>query len=397
MLNRTFNQNRGTTMMRYGSMVLLLVALVFLALKSPAHAINELCLVADPEDPSLNVRDAPNGKVINRLRNGRAVFIMEKKPDSRSRPWANVMGYYKGEFREWGWVFHRNLDCFGAWNPAATTTADYPIVFTRAADLKPTGIALEGYGPDGFQIKQYENRCYYYGDGGNSLSVTADLLRYYEKNGFSLNSLCMALTSGILFDPESGRRLPSYVVVDEKVLRQQGFADAGVLSPELPLDVPKCFRRGVPLSDCVFNYNPVSGKKLSGRARDWFAQMGEKVLEIMTAELRSGTFARPCACEERNQIPRSCHTEKNGACEGERYIVGNLAIERRRLPGVPYEASIGFYDFSPALPLGFGYALFADGAAGPSGEIGSEELILAGKNRATKAGIQAVLNARSGN
>ena len=51
----------------------LLLVCAMLSIALPARA--EMCRIADPTDTSLNVRDTPGGKVINKLRNGRKVFI----------------------------------------------------------------------------------------------------------------------------------------------------------------------------------------------------------------------------------------------------------------------------------------------------------------------------------
>lgn len=69
------------------------------------------CVVADPVDPTLNVRSTPNGTLINRLKNGREIRILRTKNDTKGRPWGYAVGHYKGQFREWGWVFMQNVDC----------------------------------------------------------------------------------------------------------------------------------------------------------------------------------------------------------------------------------------------------------------------------------------------
>ncbi len=71
----------------------------------------EHCVVADRFGPVLNVRDAPNGEIINRLRNGRKVEIRGYEMDSQGRPWGLASGYYKGEFRLWGFLFMEDLRC----------------------------------------------------------------------------------------------------------------------------------------------------------------------------------------------------------------------------------------------------------------------------------------------
>ena len=361
-----------------------------------ARAAGEACLIADPNDTSLNVRDAPNGKKINRLRNGRKVVIQEVGYDARGREWARVSGDYKGTWRDWGWVFKIYIECSGTADEIPAQTEGYPLVFTRAAEVRSLGLVLANYGPDYDTVRRFPHRCHYYGDGGNDISVSSELLRHYQAKGFSLNSLCMALVSGIRFDPETGAQLPTYIVVDEKSLRQMGFAEAGVISEELPLDVPACFSRGVPYSDCTFNYHPQTGVKLGAETTNWYKAAGETIVASLRQELSTGHFASECTCAQVEANAAECRLEKHGACKGSQFIAGDLAVEYVSFRA-PQEAWVGFYDISPALPLGFGYALYADGAAGPSSAAGSDQLALSGKNRATKAKIQEVLNARAQN
>lgn len=81
------------------------------------------CVVADPVDPTLNVRATPNGELINRLRNGRRIKITEIRNDAQGRPWGYAVGNYQGQFRKWGWVFLQNVDCSG-FQPGQTVAAD---------------------------------------------------------------------------------------------------------------------------------------------------------------------------------------------------------------------------------------------------------------------------------
>lgn len=87
-----------------------LILFTFVGL-SPAEASSR-CQVTDPTGTPLNVRARPNGRVINRLRNGRQVVILRMARDTRGRPWAYVGGYYKGQWREWGWVFREFISCW---------------------------------------------------------------------------------------------------------------------------------------------------------------------------------------------------------------------------------------------------------------------------------------------
>jgi hypothetical protein len=72
----------------------------------------KVCKVTDPTGTPLNVRDQPNGRVINALKNGREVNIEAITNDSKGRSWAKVSGYYKGEYRIWGWVLREFISCY---------------------------------------------------------------------------------------------------------------------------------------------------------------------------------------------------------------------------------------------------------------------------------------------
>ena len=95
--------------------------------------------------------------------------------------------------------------------------------------------------------------------------VDAQVFEKYKKMGFSLIQLCMVLEgSGVLFDPETGRRMPTYVMVND-----------GEMEPETLLEPPPCFAKGRTVfnkknilltmfpSGCRFNYHPHSGRRLS--------------------------------------------------------------------------------------------------------------------------------------
>ena len=78
---------------------------------SMAHA-ERVCKVTDPTGTPLNIRDTPNGKIINKLRNERDVYITETAYDSRNRPWVYLEGYYQGKYRQWGWAIREFVSCY---------------------------------------------------------------------------------------------------------------------------------------------------------------------------------------------------------------------------------------------------------------------------------------------
>lgn len=89
----------------------LVTSLATISLSSSSKA-EQVCKVTDPTGTPLNVRDRPNGKVINALRNGREVHIHEIANDSQGRSWAKVGGYFNGEYRIWGWVIREFISCY---------------------------------------------------------------------------------------------------------------------------------------------------------------------------------------------------------------------------------------------------------------------------------------------
>jgi len=78
---------------------------------SAAHA-ERVCKVTDPTETPLNIRDEPNGKIINKLRNDREVYITDTTYDNKNRPWVYLEGYYKGEYRHWGWAIREFVSCY---------------------------------------------------------------------------------------------------------------------------------------------------------------------------------------------------------------------------------------------------------------------------------------------
>ncbi len=90
----------------------LAAALIIASSMTATNAASRRCKVTDPTGTPLNVRASPNGRVINRLRNGREVEILESGRDSRGRSWVYVGGYYKGRWRSWGWVFREFVSCW---------------------------------------------------------------------------------------------------------------------------------------------------------------------------------------------------------------------------------------------------------------------------------------------
>jgi hypothetical protein len=92
---------------------LICLSLVGIFSSTPARS-EQVCQVTDPTGTPLNVRDVPNGRIINAVKNGRNVYILKVITDNQGRPWAKVGGYYQGQYRVWGWVFREFISCYNA-------------------------------------------------------------------------------------------------------------------------------------------------------------------------------------------------------------------------------------------------------------------------------------------
>jgi hypothetical protein len=120
----------------------------------------------------------------------------------------------------------------------------YPLVFDSVNQLKRYGLALRGIGTNDVSV-HFPTRCYYYGDGGWDISISDALLSFYKSQGFSRRSACLALISGIRFNPEDGKHLATYILVDRKLLKPKDN-EPSALSAELPMSLPSCFKNGTP-------------------------------------------------------------------------------------------------------------------------------------------------------
>ena len=90
---------------------LFVVLITWIAVELPVQA-ERVCKVTDPTGTPLNVRDRPNGNVINALKNGREVDIIETAHDEQNRVWVRVASYYEGKYIIWGWVIREFISCY---------------------------------------------------------------------------------------------------------------------------------------------------------------------------------------------------------------------------------------------------------------------------------------------
>lgn len=269
----------------------------------------------------------------------------------------------------------------------------YPVILGDTESQRRLGLLEVNYGPyrGGPELA---NKCYYYGDGGNLLSVSDEFLATYTARKFTLRSLCLGLISGVMYNPETGARLATVIMADLVELASPDYiGEPGAITEELPIELPACFARGLPLTDCTFAYHPFTGARLLPTDTTRIAEAGAKVLVTGRRILAAGHYDRPCNSDQiyREVEDQSCYTEYSDGLSG--YYAREYRINPNHPVMVPFG---GFVDFSPVHPNGFAYAIFADGAAGPSASMESVTLALNGKNRASSASLNALKIAAGG-
>jgi hypothetical protein len=266
---------------------------------------------------------------------------------------------------------------------SATTASNFPLIFYPLGAEAQAGLVHEVWTGK----KHFETGCYHFGEGGAvNISISAELLAFYVQQGFSRRSLCMALISGIRFDPETGRRLATYVVIyDLKELRNHPD-DVGNLSPELPLAIPSCFARALPYSDCTWNFDAVTGKRLSDTLTRRFKAFGRKLEDAISA-FKNGPHEAPRDfCEEGDpsfrpgeKAQRLCSYYMEGATP---YLIWLQDDAQLQAISKEYSVSPYYVDLSEEFPEGFGYGLiYYDTGLGSSVPVDVTKAALAGAKR----------------
>jgi hypothetical protein len=107
----------------------------------------------------------------------------------------------------------------------------------------------------GTKVRSFPNSCR--SSGNARLSVSSGLLGHFRAQGFTLESLCLGLSSNILFDPETGRQLPLAFVPEIRGDQKNVF----------PLNLPSCFRNAVSYLECDNKFHTYWGSRWDERER----------------------------------------------------------------------------------------------------------------------------------
>jgi hypothetical protein len=228
---------------------------------------------------------------------------------------------------------------------------EYPVVYDSPSKLAQLGIAVSF----GKQVPPLKNKCYYYGDGGYLISTSDEFYNRFKRRGFSIEAMCLGLVSTTHYDPETGRRLPTYILVDRALVKT---SEPGAVTDELPLDLPDCFKNANPYTDCHFRYGRVTGKALTAAETETYQRLGAAIDKAMMPTINDVAGTQGFF----------------GSKDGEELIKGFRVTGGYSLPAevdaaIPEElrrySSASIWVCLSALPRGCGYGLDADGAAGP--------------------------------
>jgi hypothetical protein len=228
--------------------ILCFACLLFFSIPAKSEV---LCNVADPQDPTLNVRDSPAGSVINQLRNGRVVRIGQTKADSSGKSWVEVSGIYNGEWRNWGWVFASRLQCVDA---GKFSKESLSIEVLRAAGIVPQNVWDAKNNRSGNLLPVSCDEV----PNGWGVTLSNELYEAYRQRGFSRTAVCLALGGNrVYFDPATGQQLRLYRVGDDTLSVR-------------PIWLPDCYRSvqvireggyliGWRPTGCSMRYHPSTG------------------------------------------------------------------------------------------------------------------------------------------
>lgn len=260
----------------------------------------------------------------------------------------------------------------------AQDNAQFPVIFEKASELNALGLSLEG---PGGRSPKFKNTCYEFGGEASTvylISFSDAFFERYRRRGFTRESLCLGLVSQTRFDPETGKRLPSYVLVYPDELRKalkgkdrskltkaeiDALSESGVMTDELPLVVPDCFKNGTPYLDCNMRFGLTSGvpvRAVTAKRMRAFAQAWDR--QVIDA-IKSGKNLHVSAVSDGGPyLPIAGYWGMNPLYDGQ--PKGVMVPEAMWQTGDQF--SMTWTVISPNLPRGYGYALHATGELGPA-------------------------------
>jgi len=242
--------------------------------------------------------------------------------------------------------------------------ADYPVIFTSDDELTRLGIGgLE-----------FPNKCYAVTNTTVG-SISNEFFARFKSRGFTVESVCLGLLSETRYDPETGRRLPTYIFVNMENLAFELREDPARKDPafgyastsnETPLDLPNCFKNGTPYKDCVFRFGRKTGKALTAAETATYAELGAALDKWTRAMIASGNYPADKFedCDGRRPCEELGFKLKSGYYLSDDYsrpMLPNDVVFSGIRPSdwerLSRYSSASFWVRSSNLPRGYGYSL----------------------------------------
>jgi hypothetical protein len=166
--------------------------------------------------------------------------------------------------------------CLGVLMPPPNATAQERKV--TQIQMTIDELAAQGLAVLGTRIRPFPYSCQ--SSGNAKLSVSSGLLEHFRAQGFTLESLCLGLSSNIKFDPETGRQLP-LAFVPEIPRDQQN---------EFPLNLPSCFRNAVSYLECDNKFHTYWGSRWDERERAENRKYWQQFDVTIRQKIQNGRF-----------------------------------------------------------------------------------------------------------
>jgi hypothetical protein len=306
--------------------------------------------------------------------------------------------------------------CLNAVSAAAEPAIDFPVVFTSPQALAEFGIEIRGAGEFDSQgaLQPFPHKCYDLNGssvGYRPISMSNALLAKYSARGFTRETLCIALVSQARFDPETGKRMPTYIFRDDADIDQALDADEDQMSndPDLipsvfaskeavldavaafkrrdyeklntkqteafvrnynamteeqPLAAPACFKNGTPYLDCNWRFDMRTGKPLGDAETGRIKEFGQAIDQQMQDAIKSG---KPFGFEG-DGGDSDGYLARRGSMDslGRGLYSGqpkSLWVSKQALDN---DKALTWFDIGPRLPRGYAYAFFAQQPADPA-------------------------------
>jgi hypothetical protein len=276
---------------------------------------------------------------------------------------------------------------FGSSSPSVAQ--QYPLVLTYGP-LREVGISAENYigrtdqtlDSAASSSSPLPYSCYYYGDGGYDISLSSSFLARFTSRGFSRQSACLGLVSESKYNPETGQRLPTYIIVNPAYLKGKPNPHDtffNVSPHEHPLDLPNCFRNGNPYTDCQFRFGRLTGKKLTEQETNIYHKLGEvydSLAPNFLSKLKTKDGDDFFDVKDGKIVEEDGWLLRAGWCPFTVVDCDKFDSENGIDEFLLRYSSATFWARSTSFPRGYGYALDAEGGAGEDADPASVKAAL---------------------